>query len=250
MIYDSVGRTTFDKGLNCLVPRGTMVLFGQSSGPIEPFDPQVLAQKGSLFLTRPSLVHYTATRAELIERAGRCWAGWGRRAEVRIEHEFPLEGGRQRTPGARGTPHDRQGAAPHMSGPPPGETEPLPGLVSTDWLAQRLGRPGSACSMHPGISPQPVATPPPNTAPPTSRAPSTSISTPSAITGRRCPTCCQSPPRSHERCPRWASTTAMISSCTTAPARTSAPRERGGPSECSGIARVAVLDGGLAKWRA
>ena len=68
--YDSVGRTTFAKGLDCLVPRGMMVLYGQSSGPIEPFDPQVLSRKGSLFLTRPTLVHYTATRAELLERAG------------------------------------------------------------------------------------------------------------------------------------------------------------------------------------
>ena len=71
VIYDSVGRTTFAKGLNCLAPRGMMVLFGQSSGPVEPFDPQVLAQKGSLFLTRPTLGHYIATRAELLERAGR-----------------------------------------------------------------------------------------------------------------------------------------------------------------------------------
>jgi len=68
-----------------------MVLFGQSSGPIEPFDPQVLSQKGSLFLTRPSLVHYVATRAELLDRAGEVlgWVADGSLA-VRIWQEFPL----------------------------------------------------------------------------------------------------------------------------------------------------------------
>jgi NADPH2:quinone reductase len=90
--YDSVGRTTFAKGLNCLVPRGLMALYGQSSGPVEPIDPQVLNQKGSLFLTRPSLTHYTATRAELLERAGDVlgWVADGSLA-VRIHREFPLE---------------------------------------------------------------------------------------------------------------------------------------------------------------
>jgi NADPH2:quinone reductase len=68
-----------------------MVLFGQSSGPIEPFDPQVLSQKGSLFLTRPSLVHYVATRAELLDRAGEVlgWVADGSLA-VRIGRELPL----------------------------------------------------------------------------------------------------------------------------------------------------------------
>src|SRR5438445_444921 len=65
VIYDSVGKTTFDKGLNCLARRGMMVLYGQSSGPVGPFDPQALSQKGSLFLTRPTVVHYIATRDEL-----------------------------------------------------------------------------------------------------------------------------------------------------------------------------------------
>src|SRR5207244_1502652 len=64
VIYDSVGKTTFEKGLSCLAPRGMMVLYGQSSGPVGPFDPQVLSQKGSLFLTRPTLAHYIATRPE------------------------------------------------------------------------------------------------------------------------------------------------------------------------------------------
>jgi NADPH2:quinone reductase len=91
VIFDSVGRTTFAKGLNCLVPRGMMVLFGRSSGPIEPFDPQVLAQKGSLFLTRPTIVHHTATRAELLERAGQVLGLVASGAlAVRIGHELPL----------------------------------------------------------------------------------------------------------------------------------------------------------------
>ena len=90
--YDSVGRTTFGKGLNCLVPRGYMVLCGQSSGPVEPLDPQLLAQKGSLFLTRPTLGHYTASRAELIERADEVlgWVADGS-LTVRIGAEFPLD---------------------------------------------------------------------------------------------------------------------------------------------------------------
>jgi NADPH:quinone reductase len=91
VIFDSVGRTTFAKGLNCLMPRGMMVLFGQSSGPIEPFDPQVLAQKGSLFLTRPTIGHYTATRGELLERAGQVLGLVASGAlAVRIGHELPL----------------------------------------------------------------------------------------------------------------------------------------------------------------
>ena len=90
--YDSVGRTSFLKGLNCIVPRGMMVLFGQSSGPVEPFDPQLLNQKGSLFLTRPTIAHHTATRAELLERAGDVlrWVAEGT-LKVRIGREFPLE---------------------------------------------------------------------------------------------------------------------------------------------------------------
>jgi len=70
VVYDSVGRDTFAKSLDCLRPRGMLVLFGQSSGPVPPFDPALLNQKGSLFLTRPSLFHYTATTDELRARAG------------------------------------------------------------------------------------------------------------------------------------------------------------------------------------
>ena len=70
VVYDSVGKTTFDKSLNSLRPRGTMALFGQSSGPVPPFDPSILNAKGSLFLTRPSLGHHLLTREELLWRAG------------------------------------------------------------------------------------------------------------------------------------------------------------------------------------
>jgi len=91
VIYDSVGRTTFEKGLSCLALRGMMVLYGQSSGPVGPFDPQVLSQKGSLFLTRPSIAHYIATRAELLARAGEV-LGWIKsgKLKLRIERELPL----------------------------------------------------------------------------------------------------------------------------------------------------------------
>jgi NADPH2:quinone reductase len=70
VVYDSVGKDTFEKSLKCLRLRGTMVLFGMSSGPIQPFDAQVLAQGGSLYLTRPTLGSYIATREELLTRAG------------------------------------------------------------------------------------------------------------------------------------------------------------------------------------
>jgi len=91
VVYDSVGKTTFDKSLNCLRPRGVMVLFGASSGPVPPFDPQVLNAKGSLFLTRPMLAHYTANRAELLQRANDLF-DWMRagKLHVRIDRTFPL----------------------------------------------------------------------------------------------------------------------------------------------------------------
>ncbi len=91
VIYDSVGKTTFEKGLSCLALRGMMVLYGQSSGPVALFDPQVLNQKGSLFLTRPTLAHHIATRAELLARAGDV-LGWIKSGtlKVRIERELPL----------------------------------------------------------------------------------------------------------------------------------------------------------------
>lgn len=92
VVYDSVGKTTFDKSLDCLKPRGMLVLFGQSSGPVPPFDPQILNRKGSLFLTRPTLNSYVATRDELLAR-GNELLGWIQSGElnVRIGAEFPLE---------------------------------------------------------------------------------------------------------------------------------------------------------------
>jgi NADPH2:quinone reductase len=91
VVYDSVGRDTFLKSLNCLAPRGMLALFGQSSGPVASFDPALLAQKGSLFLTRPSLAHYTASREELIRRASDLfnWIIAGE-LKLRIEHSFSL----------------------------------------------------------------------------------------------------------------------------------------------------------------
>ena len=91
VVYDSVGRTTFLPGLEVIVPRGMMVLFGQSSGPVAPLDPQVLNARGSLFLTRPTLAHYVATREELLWRSSDLF-GWMARGElsVRVGAEFPL----------------------------------------------------------------------------------------------------------------------------------------------------------------
>jgi NADPH2:quinone reductase len=91
VVYDSVGKTTFEKSLNCLRPRGLLALFGGSSGAVPPFDPIQLSSKGSLFLTRPTLWHYIATRAELEQRAGEVlgWAASGK-LKLRTEHIYPL----------------------------------------------------------------------------------------------------------------------------------------------------------------
>ena len=91
VVYDSVGRTTFDAGLRCIARRGMMVLFGQSSGPVAPLDPQVLNQRGSLFLTRPTLGHYVATRAELEARTADLlrWVQDGTLV-LHIDREWPL----------------------------------------------------------------------------------------------------------------------------------------------------------------
>jgi NADPH:quinone reductase len=92
VIYDSVAKTTFEKGLNCLAPRGYMVLYGQSSGPVPPFDLAQLGAKGSLFVTRPGLAHYTLTREELLQRSGDV-LGWIRTGllKLRIDQTFPLK---------------------------------------------------------------------------------------------------------------------------------------------------------------
>ena len=91
VVYDSVGQTTFDKALDCLAPRGMLALFGQSSGPVPPVDPQILNRKGSLFLTRPTLVHYVATRDELLARSNEL-LGWVHSSElsVRVGARFSL----------------------------------------------------------------------------------------------------------------------------------------------------------------
>jgi len=91
VVYDSVGKDTFEKSLGCLALRGMMVLYGQSSGPVPPVDPQVLNAKGSLFLTRPTLHHYTHTREELLARAGDVLS-WVRSGvlRLRIDRDFPL----------------------------------------------------------------------------------------------------------------------------------------------------------------
>jgi NADPH2:quinone reductase len=91
VVYDSVGKTTFEKGLNVLRPRRMMVLFGASSGAVPPFDLMVLLQKGSLYVTRPTLVNYIATRDELLARSGAVFgmiaAG---KLKLRIQHTYPL----------------------------------------------------------------------------------------------------------------------------------------------------------------
>jgi NADPH2:quinone reductase len=92
VVYDSVGAATWEKSLDCLRPRGMMVSFGNASGPVPPFQPLILSQKGSLFLTRPTLAHYTATREELLWRAGDVlsWVQDGR-LKLRIERVYKLE---------------------------------------------------------------------------------------------------------------------------------------------------------------
>jgi NADPH2:quinone reductase len=96
VVYDSVGATTFMGSLDCLQPRGLMALFGQSSGPVPPFDPSILNPKGSLYLTRPTLAHYVATPAELRRRAGDVlgWIADGS-LRLRIDRDVPLADARE-----------------------------------------------------------------------------------------------------------------------------------------------------------
>ena len=91
VVYDGVGKTTFDKSLSVIRPRGYMVLFGGASGAVPPFDPTILSQKGSLYLTRPTLHNYMATREELEQRAGELfsWVAQGK-LKLRIPHTYPL----------------------------------------------------------------------------------------------------------------------------------------------------------------
>jgi NADPH2:quinone reductase len=91
VVYDSVGKTTFEGSLNCLRPRGLLALFGASSGPVPPFDLIQLSGKGSLYITRPTLWHYVTSRAELEWRSGDvlAWAAQGQ-LKLRTEHVYPL----------------------------------------------------------------------------------------------------------------------------------------------------------------
>jgi NADPH2:quinone reductase len=96
VVYDSVGKTTFEKGLNVLRPRGYMVLYGGSSGPVPPFDLIELSQKGSLFVTRPTLLHYSLTRADLEKRATAVFAMVAsKKLKLRVEHIYPLKEAQQ-----------------------------------------------------------------------------------------------------------------------------------------------------------
>jgi NADPH:quinone reductase len=91
VVYDSVGKTTFEKGLNVLRPRGMMVLFGGSSGAVPPFDLIALSQKGSLYVTRPTLANYLATREELVTRSSAVFAMINAgKLKIRVEHTYPL----------------------------------------------------------------------------------------------------------------------------------------------------------------
>jgi NADPH2:quinone reductase len=91
VVYDSVGKDTFETSLNCLASRGMMVSFGQSSGKIEPFDIGVLSAKGSLFLTRPTLMTYTASRDDLLTASKDLFSVVGSGAvKIEINQRFPL----------------------------------------------------------------------------------------------------------------------------------------------------------------
>jgi NADPH:quinone reductase len=91
-VFDGVGAATFDRGLDLLRPRGLMVTFGNASGPVPEVSPLVLSQKGSLYLTRPTMAHYIQTRDELLDRAADLftWIEDGS-LQVRIGAEYPLE---------------------------------------------------------------------------------------------------------------------------------------------------------------
>ncbi len=91
VVYDGVGKDTFQGSLDSLSPRGMLVSFGNASGPVPAFEPGILAAKGSLFLTRPSLIHYTATRAELLESANALFDVVGKGAvKIEVRQTYPL----------------------------------------------------------------------------------------------------------------------------------------------------------------
>ena len=91
VVYDSVGKSTFEKSINCLKPLGYMVLYGNASGPVTEFNPATLGTRGSLFLTRPTLGNYISDRESLEKRTGDIfrWIKEGK-LKLRVEHRFPL----------------------------------------------------------------------------------------------------------------------------------------------------------------
>jgi NADPH2:quinone reductase len=92
VVYDSVGRDTFMRSMDCLKPRGLMVSFGQSSGAVEPFSPNILAQKGSLYLTRPTMFTYTASREQLEQSAAELFAiAESGKVKIEVQQRFPLK---------------------------------------------------------------------------------------------------------------------------------------------------------------
>jgi NADPH2:quinone reductase len=91
VVYDSVGKTTYEKSMNCLMPRGYLVLFGQASGAVPPIDPLALSAKGSIYLTRAALANYTATRDELLGRAHEVFDGIAKgELQLRLDRTLPL----------------------------------------------------------------------------------------------------------------------------------------------------------------
>ena len=128
VVYDSVGRTTFEKGLKVIRPRGLMALVGQSSGPVAPIDPAVLNPRGSLFLTRPSLAHHIATREELLWRAG--------------DLMTLLRAGRLTVPSFEDLPARRRGAGASRSGKPGDHRQAAADRIAE--TAQRCGAAGSS----------------------------------------------------------------------------------------------------------
>jgi NADPH2:quinone reductase len=92
VVYDSIGKDTFMAGLDCLQPRGIMVTYGNASGPVDPFSPAILSQKGSLFVTRPTLMHYTRTPEELQETADDLFAVLASGAvKIAVNQRYPLK---------------------------------------------------------------------------------------------------------------------------------------------------------------
>src|SRR6185503_19991137 len=92
VVYDSIGKVTFIAGLDCLSPRGIMVTYGNASGPVDPFPPGILAAKGSLFVTRPTLTHYTSTPQELLETADDVFAVIvSGKVKIAINQHYPLK---------------------------------------------------------------------------------------------------------------------------------------------------------------